>query len=331
MTMVVPLGWQVVDANGAPYSGAKAYMYLTGTTTPQATYTVAALTVGLEHPNPVVADSGGRFPAVYGPTTNDYKVVLKTSADVTIATFDPVQMTGTPGAGAIGTTQITDAAVTNAKLANMATQRFKGRTTAGTGVPEDLTPDQAATILGYDYLGLANMQSGIIPYASIPLAGASAADFVLDTTNLRAVLFVLDAVVMTSDGANLLARVSVDGGSSFLATATYIHARSIADSAAGMTAAGSTGDTSVIMAGAVDSTASQNLSGVCDLIIGGAAAHATKFDFRVGYVSTAVNAARISGYGSNSTASQVNAVRFLPSTSTFASGTIYPYGIPKRT
>jgi len=41
--------------------------------------------------------------------------------------------------------------VTNAKMANMATQTIKGRTTAGTGDPEDLTPAQAHGILiGYD-------------------------------------------------------------------------------------------------------------------------------------------------------------------------------------
>lgn len=38
--------------------------------------------------------------------------------------------------------------VTNAKLANMATTTIKGRTTAGTGDPEDLTASQARTVLG---------------------------------------------------------------------------------------------------------------------------------------------------------------------------------------
>jgi uncharacterized protein DUF5907 len=50
-------------------------------------------------------------------------------------------------AAALVTAQITDDNVTNAKLANMATQTFKGRTTAGTGDPEDLTASQAAGIL----------------------------------------------------------------------------------------------------------------------------------------------------------------------------------------
>lgn len=42
---------------------------------------------------------------------------------------------------------IADDSVTNAKLANMATQTIKGRTTAGTGDPEDLSATQATAIL----------------------------------------------------------------------------------------------------------------------------------------------------------------------------------------
>lgn len=42
---------------------------------------------------------------------------------------------------------VPDDAVSNVKLANMATQTIKGRTTAGTGDPEDLTATQAANIV----------------------------------------------------------------------------------------------------------------------------------------------------------------------------------------
>jgi len=42
---------------------------------------------------------------------------------------------------------VADNAVTNAKLADMATATFKGRTTAGTGDPEDLTAAQATALL----------------------------------------------------------------------------------------------------------------------------------------------------------------------------------------
>lgn len=49
------------------------------------------------------------------------------------------------GSGATWT--IDAGVVTNAKLANVATQTFKGRTTAGTGSPEDLTATQATALL----------------------------------------------------------------------------------------------------------------------------------------------------------------------------------------
>lgn len=46
-----------------------------------------------------------------------------------------------------GATVIADDVVTNAKLANMAAATIKGRTTAGTGDPEDLTATQATALL----------------------------------------------------------------------------------------------------------------------------------------------------------------------------------------
>lgn len=52
----------------------------------------------------------------------------------------------TTTSGTVATTIAADA-VTNAKLANMATATFKGRTTAGTGDPEDLTATQATALL----------------------------------------------------------------------------------------------------------------------------------------------------------------------------------------
>ncbi|HMX98854.1 MAG TPA: hypothetical protein PK473_03020 [Nitrosomonas sp.] len=48
---------------------------------------------------------------------------------------------------AVTTLKVLNNAITNAKLAQMATQTFKGRTTAGTGDPEDLTATQATAIL----------------------------------------------------------------------------------------------------------------------------------------------------------------------------------------
>lgn len=69
-------------------AGAKAYFYVTGTTTPQNTYQDSALTT--PHANPVVADSAGVLPPIYLDPTLDYKLTLTTSAGTLIYTVDPV-------------------------------------------------------------------------------------------------------------------------------------------------------------------------------------------------------------------------------------------------
>ena len=84
------VGAQFFDNNGTPLSGGKIYTYEAGTTTPLATYTSS--TGNTAHTNPIVLDSGGRVPSG-GEIWNAlqlYKFVLKTSADVTIATYDNV-------------------------------------------------------------------------------------------------------------------------------------------------------------------------------------------------------------------------------------------------
>ena len=83
-------GQQLSDGTGAPYVAAKAYFYVTGTTTPLATYSDAGLTA--VNANPVVADANGRFGDVFLQASR-YKVVLTTSADVAIDTLDPVDAT----------------------------------------------------------------------------------------------------------------------------------------------------------------------------------------------------------------------------------------------
>ena len=201
---------------------------------------------------------------------------------------------------------------------------------------EDTGPDSVADfLLTYDTSAsavkktLLKRAGAMVPLTAIDLTGASAADIVLDTTNHRALVVYLDAVVMTSDGANLLARVSIDGGSTFISTGTYGDPRNVTDTSPANTPGGGGSDTSITIAGAVDSTASQSLSGIVDVLIGGAAANATKLFFRAGYLPTTVTPSHVAGYGSNATTSQVNAIRFLPSTSTFASGFVRPYAILK--
>jgi hypothetical protein len=87
-TIIAP--FTAVDGNGHVRANAKLYFYMTGTSTPQNTFTDAALSVTAT--NPVVADSDGLFTAMYlgdPPDFAAYKVILKDSNDVTIYTVDP--------------------------------------------------------------------------------------------------------------------------------------------------------------------------------------------------------------------------------------------------
>lgn len=76
---------------------------------------------------------------VAGATTLNGAVVLGD------AVGDTITVNGTTTF--VGPVTVPDASFTNAKLANVPTATFKGRTTAGTGVPEDLTGTQATALL----------------------------------------------------------------------------------------------------------------------------------------------------------------------------------------
>lgn len=83
-----------INSAGQPLALAKAYFYRAGTTTPQNVYTTADLSVA--HAHPVVADAAGVFPAIYFNTgaSYDYRVQVKTSADVLIYDEDDIPKAG---------------------------------------------------------------------------------------------------------------------------------------------------------------------------------------------------------------------------------------------
>ena len=82
-------GWQFSDNNGSPLSGGLLYTYAAGTTTPQTTY--ISNTGVTANTNPVVLDSAGRVQGEIWLTQGQaYKFVLKTSANVSIGTYDNV-------------------------------------------------------------------------------------------------------------------------------------------------------------------------------------------------------------------------------------------------
>ena len=77
----------VLDADGVSVAGALIYTYTGGTTTPATTYTTSALAVA--NPNPIVADSAGRYVA-YLPAGANMKFLFKTAAGATIEEQDNI-------------------------------------------------------------------------------------------------------------------------------------------------------------------------------------------------------------------------------------------------
>lgn len=88
---------QVFDANGEPLPGALLYTYEPNTTTPKATYTSGTLTTPL--PNPVVADSAGRFPQMFADEGDIYDLELHTAADVFVEGYEDYTALGTTTGG----------------------------------------------------------------------------------------------------------------------------------------------------------------------------------------------------------------------------------------
>jgi hypothetical protein len=82
-------GQQFFDNNGQPLNGGLVYTYQAGSTTPLASYTT--ISGNIANTNPIVLDAAGRPPTdvwlTYGVF---YKFVVKTSAAVTIGTYDNI-------------------------------------------------------------------------------------------------------------------------------------------------------------------------------------------------------------------------------------------------
>jgi len=80
---------QLFDSSGLPYSGAKMYLYETGTTTEIPLYSDEALSTAIA--NPIVADAAGVFAQAFiGNAYTRFKIVITDADDATIYSRDPV-------------------------------------------------------------------------------------------------------------------------------------------------------------------------------------------------------------------------------------------------
>jgi len=88
-TVFAPISTQSIIHGGAPQVGAKCYFYGAGGTTPRSVWTDSHATIAAS--NPVIADGDGVIPATWVSGTADYRIVIKTSADVLIRTIEGLQ------------------------------------------------------------------------------------------------------------------------------------------------------------------------------------------------------------------------------------------------
>ena len=85
--------FRATDANGLPISGALVYFFESGTTTPSATYSDAALTAA--NPHPVECDSSGEA-WIFVPDGTLYTVALHDADDVQLWSKDGIEATTSP-------------------------------------------------------------------------------------------------------------------------------------------------------------------------------------------------------------------------------------------
>ncbi|MEM7621182.1 MAG: hypothetical protein AAF228_12120 [Pseudomonadota bacterium] len=90
-------GRQISNDSGVVQSGAKLYFYRAGTTTALTVWQDSAATVA--HAQPVVCDAGGFVPLIYVDDTYDYKIVITSSSDVTLRTYDNLPKAVDPTSG----------------------------------------------------------------------------------------------------------------------------------------------------------------------------------------------------------------------------------------
>lgn len=214
---------QFFTNNATPLTGGKLYTYTAGTTTPAVTYTSSAGTTA--HANPIILDAGGRVPGgeIWLTDGISYKFVLKTSADVLIATWDNIfgisnvtlpissaNVTYQPaGTGAVTTT-------VQAKLQQTISVKDFGA--VGDGVTDDTVAIQAALnsgakIVNFVSTGTYKISSDISVPANVVIQGNNAS--VTCTTHFTLFTFV-------NGGGIFNLNMTGAGGTTYVAGSTAI-------------------------------------------------------------------------------------------------------------
>jgi len=208
MTQLFTPNFQRVDANGAVYSGAKLYFYQSGTTTPITVYQDAAKAT--PHANPVVADTSGTFAEIF-VDTDPFKIVLTTSAGVTLETIDAIPLLA--GASIVGGDLTAIEALSSTGLL--------ARTTTNTWALRTITAGTGMTVTNGD--GVSGNPTIAADVASAANYRANTSDKLLDTDGVwsaAAEVTLTDAATIAVDMSTFINAVVTLGGNRTLGNPT---------------------------------------------------------------------------------------------------------------
>lgn len=151
---------RIMDANGDPVPGAKAYFYDSGTTTPRIVYQDVAGTV--PHASPVVADSSGTLPPVYATVVVKMTVTTSMGASVPGYPVDPANKIASAGSAASAVSFLPTIVIpeTNAQAA---IERVQTNLTAAVqSLTKWQTPQAATSGTAFDFTGIPAWATEII-------------------------------------------------------------------------------------------------------------------------------------------------------------------------
>jgi hypothetical protein len=185
------------DVTGLVIPGARLFFYTTGTSNKKDTYSDAGLTT--PNPNPVVANSAGRFGDIY-LSQGDYKVVLAPAGTddpptAPIWTADPVSVPQ----------DIPDASTTTKGIVELATV---GETQSGTSEALAVTPAGLASVVGGEWTDLASQTTtsiGAALKANIRITGTTTiTSFGAGTSGVTRQIRFADALILTHNASSLI-------------------------------------------------------------------------------------------------------------------------------
>lgn len=339
--LIIP---RALDANGDSASGALAYVYETGTTTPVTVYTDTGLSVA--HASPIVANSAGYFAqAFYGGSTA-LKVVVQDSTGSTLVTYDPVPLVSLSNAAASDVTfspvtentaldvQSAIAGITDGTADFSSIQIDSAVKTGVTGADPLLvtgTPGAAGDVATWNADGdlVGGTTGGMDFIISRDASGGASLEFTeFDATKYDSYLFVLEGIVNASGTPFLDLQTSTNGGSTWDSGASdYAHVRRQNSMAVSPTDSlvGDDADSQIILAGSSISSSGAGVSGTVRIYSAGLAKY-TAVDWSLIFDAGSLNMSNGSGY--RLSAADVDGVKFFFSGSTnTASGTITMYGL----